>query len=324
MTSPAPLVSNNNRDDPNNYVSFDDFIAGSTPVYSLQTKAADWNACHPTDQVKAYGDSIVPPTGPNHQAFTNEDTGIDNVFAVIQLVGAGIELFVGGGAVLAPEPTGVTKVIGSIVFLHGIDTGRAALKTLISGDRTSTYTQQGASGLASWAGATPKVAETIGVVTDIGVGVGGSFGLGALSKTGPGAAQLVHLTNADSATAIRASAELGLGRSTVYAGPKAIANAKGWGMIWRTGRPASEMTETILLPTAANKSFLVVQPIGPFSAWQRINGTVFSAGTGTFNLTTGAFTRTGSGLHQIGIYSLDSAVMASVRAMPGAIDISKK
>jgi hypothetical protein len=54
---------------------------------------------------------------------------------------------------------------------------------------------------------------------------------------------------------------------------------------------------------------------------QRLNGTVFSAGTGMFNLSTGVFTRTGAAMHQIGIYAVDSAIMATVKATPGAVDI---
>ena len=66
-----------------------------------------------------------------------------------------------------------------------------------------------------------------GVVTDVGVGVGGSFAVGALTRVAPGAAsRLVHLTSVDSAAAIRASETLGLGRSTIYAGPESLASAR--------------------------------------------------------------------------------------------------
>lgn len=78
----------------------------------------------------------------------------------------------------------------------------------------------------------------------------------------------------------------------------------------------------ILLPSAANSSFVVVQPIGVFSAWQRLSGTVFSAGTGMFNLSTGAFTRTGVAANQLVIYSLDAAMMAGVRSGPDLLDAS--
>lgn len=76
----------------------------------------------------------------------------------------------------------------------------------------------------------------------------------------------------------------------------------------------SQATEAILLPGGANASFLVVSPIGPFSGWQRLSGAVFSAGAGSFNLTTGAFTRSGAALNQLVIHGIDSAIVASLRA----------
>jgi hypothetical protein len=231
------------------------------------------------------------------------------------LVGGGIELIVGGGALIAPEPT-VTKVVGVVVLTHGIDTVQSSIRTIVSCNRTATFTQLGATSAAEQFGASPQTAQTIGVVTDIGIGVGGSFAVGALTRAGPGAAQLVHLTNADAAAAIRGSQTLGLGRSTIYAGPEALADARGWSIVARTGIMPAQATEAILLPSEAGSSFLVVNPIGPFSAWQRINGTVFSMGTGTFNLTTGVFTRTGSSVNQLAIYGIDTAIMATMRAAP--------
>jgi hypothetical protein len=227
-----------------------------------------------------------------------------------------MELIVAGGALLAPEPTGATKVVGAVVLLHGLDTVQSSLRTIVSCNRTATFTQIGASKVAEEFGASPKTAQTIGVVTDIGVGLGGTFAVGALSRVGPGAAQLVHLTNADAAAAIRGSQTLGLGRSTIYAGPESLANARGWSILARTGIMPSQATEAILLPSEAGESFLVASPIGPFSAWQRINGTVFSAGAGSFNLETGVFTRSGAAVNQIAVYGIDSAIMASMRAAP--------
>jgi hypothetical protein len=231
------------------------------------------------------------------------------------LIGGGIEVFIGGGALLAPEPTGVTKVIGVVALTHGIDTVQASVRSILTCDRTATFTQLGASGAATAFGASPQAAETIGVVTDIGIGVGATFGVGVLTKTAAGSAQLVHLTNADAAAAIRASKTLGLGR-TIYAGPEALGGARGWSILWKTGRPASQMTEAILLPSRANSSFLVVTRIGPFSAWQRLSGTVFSAGAGSLNLATGVFTRSGPAINQLFIYGVDTAIAASLRAAP--------
>jgi hypothetical protein len=78
----------------------------------------------------------------------------------------------------------------------------------------------------------------------------------------------------------------------------------------------SQAGEVLLLPQSANHAFLVAHPIGPISAWQRLNGTVFSAGVGSLNLTTGVFTRMGPPMNQLLIYGIDSAIMASLRIAP--------
>lgn len=302
-------VNSGNRDDAANYVSFDDYVAGASKVLTLQTLVISWNRAHPAQPVTSSGLMASAPEVP----VTSEGCGLTRAFAALQLIGGGIELLVGGGAILAPEPT-VTKVIGSIALVHGLDTVQAAARTIATCQRTSTFTQRGAEAAAEGLGASPATAQTIGVITDIGIGAGSTFAVGALSRIPGGAGQLVHLTNADAAAAIRASQTLGLGRSTIYAGPEALANARGWSILWRTGRSASEMTEVILLPSAANSSFLVVKPIGIFSGWQALNGTVFTASTGYFNLATGIFTRTGSGVNQLTFYAIDSAIVASIRS----------
>src|SRR5690606_29636179 len=94
------------------------------------------------------------------------------------------------------------------------------------------------------------------------------------------------------------------GRSTIYAGPASLAQARGWSILMRTGLLPGQATDVILMPSRATNSFLVVHPLGPFSIWQRLNGTVFSAGAGMFNLTTGTFTRTGPAVNQIFLYSI--------------------
>lgn len=304
-----PNVNSGNNNDPANYVSFDDYVAGASRVFTLEALASNWNRTHPEAPVTPNG--MMANAG--QTPVTQEGCGIVRAFAALQLVGGGIELIIGGGALLAPEPT-VTKVIGAVAVVHGLDTVQASVRTIATCGRTSTFTQQGAAAAAEGLGASPATAQTIGVVTDIGVGVGTTFAVGVLSRAAAGSGQLVHLTSADAAGAIRGSQTLGLGRSTIYAGPESLANARGWSILARTGRPASEMTEAILLPSAANSSFLVVKPIGAFSGWQAINGTVFSAGTGSFNLATGVFTRTGAATNQIVVYGIDSAIMATVRA----------
>jgi hypothetical protein len=308
-------ASTADRDDPLNYVSFDDFAAGAAAPWSTEALVEKWNRAHPGNPVLAQGTSVEPNISPITPVDSCTST---RVFAAVQLIGGGIELIVGGGALLAPEPTGATKVVGVVVLVHGVDTVQASVRTILTCDRTATFTQQGASGAAEQLGAGPATAETIGIVTDIGVGITGSFAVGTLTRVAPGASRLVHLTTAERAAQIRASQTLGLGRSTVYAGPESLAQARGWRIVSRTGLMPSQATEAILLPGGANASFLVVRPIGPLTAWQRINGTVFSAGAGSFNLSTGAFTRSGAATNQLVLYGIDSAIAASLRVPAAA------
>jgi hypothetical protein len=316
MGYPIVPPSPRDRDDPRNYRTFDEYLSSAAGVWSLQRLARRWNETHTGDRVLAHGDLGSRPAPV--QVDDGRDCGITRVFAALQLVGGGLELIVAGGALLAPEPTGATKVVGAVVLVHGIDTLQASARTILTCNRSPTFTQTGAASVARFAGASPHAAETIGVITDVGVGAAGSFAVGALTRVSAGAGQLVHLTAADSAAAIRASQTLGLGRSTIYAGPEALARARGWSIIVRTGLRPGQATDVILLPSQANRAFLVIQPVGPFSIWQRSFGTVYSAGAGAFNLTTGTFSRMGAATNQLFIYGLDSAIIATLRTPAAA------
>ncbi|HKU39421.1 MAG TPA: hypothetical protein VJR89_14785 [Polyangiales bacterium] len=318
MGAPASArnASTSDENDPSNYATFEEFVAASTQSSTMYSLAQRWNAVHPDEPVRPNVQFLASPPAPSPPTLA-QSCNVTRALAAIQLIGGGLEVIVAGGALLAPEPTGATKVIGTVVLLHGVDTLQASVRTLLSCDRTATVTQVGATSVARFAGASPRTAQTIGIVTDVGIGAGGSLAVGTLSRLAP-ASQLVHLTSADSAAAIRVSQTLGLGR-TIYAGPKSLANARGWSILARTGLHPKDATDVILLPSRANSAFLLVQPIGPFSAWQRLSGTVFSAGAGTVNLATGSFTRTGPAVNQIVVYGFDSLIMATARSAPAAI-----
>ena len=322
MGAPASSrnVSTSDNNDPANYATFEDFVAGSTENSTLQSLSQRWNAAHPDAQVRPNIEFLTSPPPPT-LATSLESCNVTRALAAVQLIGGGLEVIIAGGALLAPEPTGATKIVGAVVLLHGVDTMQASVRSLLTCDRTATVTQVGATSVARFAGASPRTAQTIGVVTDVGVGLGGSFAVGALSRVPAGAGQLVHLTSAENAAAIQVQQKLGLG-STIYAGPKSLANARGWSILARTGLDPKRATDVILLPSRANSSFLVVRPIGPFSAWQRWNGTVFSAGAGTFNLATGAFTRTGPAVNQLFVYSFDSLILATARSAGAVTDLT--
>ena len=167
--------------DPGNYVKFEDFVAGATENLAMQSLADRWNASHPNERVKPRLTVSGSPPPPNPGTIADCDN-ITRALAAVQLIGGGIEIIVAGGALLAPEPTGATKVIGTVVMLHGIDTLQASTRQLLSCDRTATVTQVGATSVARFAGASPRTAQTIGVVTDVTIGVGGTFAVGMLTK----------------------------------------------------------------------------------------------------------------------------------------------
>jgi hypothetical protein len=48
---------------------------------------------------------------------------------------------------------------------------QASVRSIVSCDRTATFTQLGASAAAKEMGAKPQTAQTIGVVTDISIGI---------------------------------------------------------------------------------------------------------------------------------------------------------
>lgn len=98
--------------------------------------------------------------GEAKQSVDSRSCGSQRVIAGIQYIGGGIELIVASGALLAPEPTGATKVVGSVVLVHGIDTIQSSLRRALYCDSTPTSTQSGVSAAARLAGAGPSVAET--------------------------------------------------------------------------------------------------------------------------------------------------------------------
>ena len=54
------VASSLNRDDPLNYVSFDDFAAGASSPYSTPALIEMWNHSHPENRVLAQGTTVAP------------------------------------------------------------------------------------------------------------------------------------------------------------------------------------------------------------------------------------------------------------------------
>jgi RHS repeat-associated protein len=257
--------------------------------------------------------------------FTKEEVAPRGLGA-LKAVGGGVEAVVGGGMVVGGVATsevgiGIPIAIGGgVIAVHGADTFVAGLRQMWSGKDTDTFTSQGLQA----AGVSRGKANLI----DAGAGVVFTLGGSAVMKlpslaaaTGTVATSspaLVHLTTESAEVAIGASKTLGTGSSTIYAGPAALAESSGWAITARTGLLPSKATSAIIIPEAATGAFRTPAVLGPFSAWQRVSGTVFTEGAGSINLVTGAFTRTGPATNQLVIYGLDTVITSSRLAIPGA------
>lgn len=115
------------------------------------------------------GDPV--PTGPSWAT---------RAVGAIQVIGGGIEVALGVGGIVLPEPA--TTVGGVILVAHGGDTVIAGFRTLWSGEVTRSLTQSGAEATAGALGASPETARYIGTGVDIAAGVGPSLAIGVTRR----------------------------------------------------------------------------------------------------------------------------------------------
>jgi Bacterial CdiA-CT RNAse A domain len=113
------------------------------------------------------------------QPLTEAEVRSNRIWGAVKGV-AGIFEIVGGGLLLvAPEPTGVTKVGGVVLGAHGIDTTQSGFRQAWSGHEQQSLTQQGVAALARELGTDEETASRIGLWVDIAVPVVVSLGVGA-------------------------------------------------------------------------------------------------------------------------------------------------
>ncbi|NJO14963.1 MAG: hypothetical protein HC877_04215 [Thioploca sp.] len=91
---------------------------------------------------------------------------------VLQVVGSGFEVIIGGSAIAAPDLTLVTKALGGAVVLHGIDGMWVGIKQIDSGKFHESYTVSFLEGIG--------IDPTIAMLLDIGFGVAGPIKLNRL------------------------------------------------------------------------------------------------------------------------------------------------
>jgi RHS repeat-associated protein len=93
----------------------------------------------------------------------------------LKVIGGAAEMVAGGAAILTPEPTMVTKVVGAAAVVHGADNVSAGLTQMMTGQDQSTLTSQGMQA----AGVSKETADLV----DGGISIALTGGAGALTKT---------------------------------------------------------------------------------------------------------------------------------------------
>ena len=283
-----------------------------------------WTSCDPAGPETGLALYVYVSNNPVRLVDPSGRDGWDRVWGGVKAIGGALEVSAGAaliGAGAASSEIGVGFLLiaaGAVVTSHGIDTVQAGVRQVVSGERTDTVTSEL---LQKKAGLSPRAANLI----DAAISVVGTLGASAVTKapavvaaarTGAEAETLVHLTSAEGAAAIDATKTLGTGANTVYAGPAALADASTTGRVLRTGLDPGLATNVVTLPNTAVGAFRVPAVVGPMTAWQRLGGSVYTAGAGTIDLATGAFTRTGIGWNQLQLYGLDALMNFTLRTIP--------
>jgi hypothetical protein len=281
-------------------------------------------------------DPIGPHGGLNQYAYVSgnpirliDPSGLDfwdRVWGGVKALGGVLEtaagaVVVGAGIVSSELGIGVPLIaVGGFIMAHGSDTVASGVMTAIEGEQVDSYTSQGLQAMG--------MSRASANLADAGIGVAGSLGASAYTKApviantmrgGAEANAYVHLTTAEAKTAIEATATLGKGTGTVYAGPASLANQGSILRTVRTGLTPGTSGAVVAVPNAAGQFLRVPMPIGPITGWQRLFGTVYTAGAGSINLSTGLFTRTGIGWNQVKLLTIDGAIMWSLRGAPGIL-----
>ncbi|AUX43625.1 toxin [Sorangium cellulosum] len=273
-----------------------------------------WTSADPAGFVDGLNLFVYVRNRPTALTDPNGQGAWDHILGGVKAVGGALETaagigLIGVGAATAEFGVGVLIIAAGVaVTAHGADTTIAGARQAISGEQTDTLTSTG----LQRAGVSRRSAN----LADAGISIVGTFGAGALTRTAPAAAEgLVHLTTAESAAAITTTQTLGRG-GTIYAGSASLAEASGTGLFLRTGLLPSQATTAITVPQAAASAFRVPTVIGPATAWQRLSGTVYTAGAGSIDLTTGVFTRLGPATNQLFFYGFDATVVAIAKTGP--------
>lgn len=138
----------------------------------------------------------------------------------IQVIGGGLEIALGAGGIILPEPA--TTIGGIILVAHGTDTVVAGFRTLYYGEVQASVTKMAATVAAHELGASPQTALGIGTGVDIAAGVGPALGVSVSRR--------LAIAGAEKATEKVAVAYLS--RSAVQMGHNAVGVTAGGKTAW--------------------------------------------------------------------------------------------
>ncbi len=113
------------------------------------------------------------------QSISEPETSSNRLWGGLKLIGGALEMVGAGALWLAPEPTLLTKVGGTVLGAHGSDTVSSGFWQLWTGVKQRTLTDKAAESLALRLGASPETAGHIGTGVDIAVPLVVSLGFGA-------------------------------------------------------------------------------------------------------------------------------------------------
>ena len=279
-----------------------------------------WVACDPTGIDNGQNTYSYVSNAPTRMVDPSGLDGWDRLFGAVKAIGGVIETAAGatmvGVGTATVEIGGLGVLIagaGTLVVVHGADTVVSGGRTAWSGEAVDTFSSQGLQSVG--------MSRTGANLTDAVIGAVATLGAASFTKIPAVVAgeELVHLTTVKNAKTIADTATLGVG-GTTYAGPSSLANlaGKGWlkGITIRTGLWPSSATAAVKIPETAVTAFRVPVVVGPTTLWQRAMGTVYTAGGGSINMVTGAFTKTGPAWNQLEFLAIDFAVNAAMRVAP--------
>lgn len=136
-----------------------------------------WTACDRLPKLNRYQYARGSPVRLFDPDGKDESEGLARFWGGIRALGGAAQVLLGGAALLVPEPTTVTKVVGTIAVVNGTDDFMTGWRQMISGRQEHGAIEMTVTITAEAAGMEPQNAQALGTGT--------SMALGFVSPSGP-------------------------------------------------------------------------------------------------------------------------------------------